>query len=118
MTVNSMDERLSTEMTLLVRTIDTGMVRMDGDRDDGDSETGVGRKGFLSLLRCKIWCLRSALGLTMGILVSPCTVLIAMSIEVTEMCRFSGGVERGNKLGGLPNRTARVCKLGTTGAGG
>jgi hypothetical protein len=90
--VNSMDERGSTEMTPLLRRIDTGM---DGE-GGGESETMI-----------------------MGMSASPCIVLIAMSIEVAEIRCLSGGVERGSsdKVGGVPSWVVCVCKWEMTGAG-
>ena len=111
--MNSMDERASTGMTPLVRRIDTGM---DGD-GDGESETMVGGTGVLSLVWWRTWCIRLALGLITGMSLLLFIVLIAMSIEVAEMCCFSGGVERGDRLGGLPGWVVRVCKRVITGAG-
>ena len=81
MTVNSMDERASTGMTPLLRRIENGM-----DRDgDGGSKTMVGGAGFLSLVWWRTWDIRLALGLIMGVSVSPGIVSIAMSIEEAEM---------------------------------
>src|SRR5580658_2545502 len=113
MTVNSMDERVSTGMTPLVR-IDTGMEGREG----GESETMVGGTGVLSLVWWRTWRIRLALGLIMGMSLLPCIVLIAMSIEVAERRCSPGGVERSDKLGGLPSWVSvRVCKRGITGVG-
>ena len=50
----------------------------------------VGRTGGLSLVWWRTCCIKLALGLILGMSVSPGIVLIAMSIEVPEMRSFSG----------------------------